>query len=272
MFASFYFSDINGDLTKIFWNTIIPACLSLAILNGASNTLNQAADFKSDNISKSYRPIPRGMVSINQAKILSIFLYIFSIFISITVNIIFSIIVIFIVIFTITYSLPPRFKDFLFFNQLWVAIPRGLLGVLASWSVFANPFQSITLAIGFIAMLFLIGGSITKDIIDSDADKKTGTKTLINTYGIKKAALISLPFLFFPFILVPFLINNGILGSYLWILTFLSIPGFFIFYLMIRDDKRSLFFENTSAWTLMYLTYFLFAFSFSVLTVINSIL
>jgi len=120
-------------------------------------------------------------------------------------------------------------------------------------------------------MLFLIGGSITKDIIDKEADKINGTHTLINTYGTKKAAIISFPFLFFPFIIIPILINNGIFESYYWFLTIFSIPGYLIFYLMVRDNSKKKFLENTSAWSLMYITYFLFALSFSILTVSNSI-
>jgi len=95
--------------------------------------------------------------------------------------------------------------------------------------------------------------------------------TLINTFGNKKAAVISFPFLFFPFIIIPILINNGIFESYYWFLTIFSIPGYLIFYLMVRDNSKRKFLENTSAWTLMYLTYFLFAISFSIITVSNSI-
>jgi hypothetical protein len=72
--------------------------------------------------------------------------------------------------------------------------------------------------------------------------------------------------------MVPILIDIGILGSYLWLITFLAVPGYFIFYLMIRDNKKGKLLENTSAWTFMYITYFLFAFIFSVLTVLNSVI
>lgn len=272
MVASFFYSGKTGNITMLLWSTILPASFTLAVLNAASNALNQAADVKTDNISKSYRPLPRGLVSIGQAKTLSAVLYLLAFYMSTTINIMFTIFVLSIAVFTVTYSIPPRMKDFLFFNQMWVAIPRGLLGVLASWSVFANSLQPVPVAIGLIAMFFLIGGSITKDITDSDADKKTGTRTLVNTFGVKKAALMALPFMFFPFVMIPILIDNGILDSYLWLLTFLAVPGYFIFYLMIRDDKKSKFLENTSAWTLMYVTYFLFAFSFSVLTIIGSVI
>jgi len=136
---------------------------------------------------------------------------------------------------------PDIVKDVLYINQLWVGIPRGFLGILASWSVFGNPLQPLPMSIGFIAMLFLIGGSITKDVTDSYADKKTGTRTLVNTFGVKKAAFMALPFMFFPFVMIPILINSGILESYFWLLTSLAIPGYLVFYLMMREDKESKF-------------------------------
>ena len=121
-------------------------------------------------------------------------------------------------------------------------------------------------------MFFLIGGSITKDITDCEADRKVGTHTLINTYGIKKSALLSLPFLFFPFAFVPLFIEWGLLDSYFWLLTFLAIPSYLIFHLMIRDKSKSRFLENTSAWAMMYVTYFVFASSFSLITIVSSVL
>ena len=271
MTASFFYNGEISNVFSVFWSTIIPASFALAVLNGASNALNQATDIKADKISKSYRPIPRGVISTGEAKVISIVLYVMAFYISATISIMFSIFIIFIAAFTITYSIPPRIKNVLFLNQFWVAIPRGLLGVLASWSVFGNPFQPLSLSIGFIAMFFLIGGSITKDVTDSYADKKAGTRTLVNTFGVKKAAFMGLPFMFFPFVMIPIMINNGILESYFWLLTSLAIPGYLVFYLMIREDKGSKFLENTSAWTLMYVTYFVFAFSFSVLTIFGSV-
>jgi 4-hydroxybenzoate polyprenyltransferase len=177
--------------------------------------------------------------------------------------------VLLIALFTVTYSLPPRFKDLLYYNQLWVGIPRGFLGILASWSVFGNVLQPLPITVGIIAMTFLIGGSITKDIVDSEADKKAGTKTLVNTYGVKKSAIMVLPFMFFPFAFIPILIHSEILAMNMFLLTFLCIPAFFIFYLMIRDDTKGMRLENTSCWALMYITYFVFAFGFSILTIIG---
>lgn len=270
MIASFFYNGRTDDIFIVCWKTIIPASFALAIINGASNALNQVTDVEADKISKPYRPIPRGIISPSEAKVISLIMYSFAFCLSMLVNVIFSVFVLLIIIFTVTYSIPPRLKDFLFLNQLWVAIPRGLLGILAAWSVFGNSLHPVPLSIGFIATLFLVGGSITKDITDVDADKKTGTRTLINTFGVKKSAFISLPFMFFPFVMIPLLIECGILNSYLWLLTFLAIPAYLIFYLMIREEKGSKFLENTSAWALMYVTYFAFASCFSVLTILGS--
>ena len=271
MITSFFQNNISDNLFSIFWTTIIPASFSLAILNAASNALNQSTDVEVDKISKPYRPIVRGDISLKEAKIVSVILYIFAFLLSFTINLTFSLIVFLITIFTISYSLPPRLKDKLFLNQIWIAIPRGLFGILASWSVFGSPFEKLPLTIGFIVMTFLIGGSITKDIIDSEADKKSGTNTLINKYGIKKAALMVLPFMVLPFAYIPILIQIGLLSSYLWVLSFLAIPAYFVFHLMLKDKKTCRILENTPAWALMYCTYLLFAFGFSLLTIFNSI-
>ncbi|OGS40362.1 MAG: 4-hydroxybenzoate polyprenyltransferase [Euryarchaeota archaeon RBG_13_31_8] len=271
MIASFFQNNIPNDLFSLFWTTIIPASFSLAILNGASNALNQATDVKVDKISKPYRPIVRGDISLKEAKIVSLILYVIAFSLSFIINFTFTLIVFLIAIFTVSYSLPPRLKDKLFLNQIWIAMPRGLFGILASWSVFGSPLEKLPLTIGFIAMTFLIGGSITKDIIDCEADKKTGTKTLINTYGIKKAALMALPFMVLPFAYIPILIEFGLLGSYLWVLSFLAIPAYLVFHLMLRDKKSGRVLENTPSWSLMYFTYFLFAFGFSLLTIASSV-
>ena len=270
MVASFFYTRGTGDLFTVWWTVILPASFALAILNGASNALNQVTDLEADKISKPYRPIIRGDISTGEAKAVSLILYIVAFSLAIMVNVMFCVLVLLITLFAVTYSLPPRMKDFLFFNQLWVGIPRGFLGILASWSVFGTVLHPLPLAIGLIAMFFLIGGSITKDVTDSEADKKTGTRTLVNTFGVKKAAFMALPFMFFPFVLIPLLVDSGILESYLWLLTFLAIPGYFIFHLMIKEEE-SKHLENTSAWALMYVTYFVFASGFSVLTIIGSV-
>jgi geranylgeranylglycerol-phosphate geranylgeranyltransferase len=269
MFASLVYNDRFVDFPN-WWIIIGQASLTLAFLNGASNALNQATDIEADKISKPYRPIPRGVVERDEAQSIAYILYLFALLRAVTINTWFGVFVFLIMLFTVVYSLPPRMKRFLFINQIWIAIPRGLFAVLASWSVFGDPFQPVPLVIGFIALIFFIGAMTTKDIVDSEADRLTGTHTLINTFGIKKAAFISLPFLLIPFAMIPFLIHYHIINAYLLPLTFLIIPSFFIFFLMLRQQQSKTL-ENIKAWSLMYTTYLIYAIGFTILIILGEL-
>ena len=267
--AGLVFSKIN--IPSDWWITTGNASLTLALVNAASNSLNQATDYESDKISKPYRPIPRGIIKPAEAQSLAYIFYLFALIRAVTINAYFGVFVFLIMLFTVTYSLPPRMKKYLFINQVWIAIPRGLLGILASWSVFGNPFDPVPLTIGLIAMVYFIGGITTKDIVDSKADQMTGTKTLVNTYGIKKSAFIAFPFMFFPFAFIPVFIDMKFLAYYHWPLTLMMFVSCIVCYLMLKGEESKTL-ENIHAWSIMYVEYIFFALGFSVLTIFAGIL
>jgi 4-hydroxybenzoate polyprenyltransferase len=253
------------SFVSLFW-AILFASFCFALLNGASNVLNQATDWKEDALSKPYRPIPKGIITPKEAYKVSFFLYAVALLFSLAVNILFSFFIFLIAFFSITYSLPPRMKKFLFLNQLWVALPRGFFGIVGSWSVFGNPFEPLPLAIGSVAALFLFGGTATKDILDAEADRTVGTKTLVNVFGVKTAAFFSLVFMTGAFGLIIPLVYFHIIHYTLLPLAFLGILSVLIGWLMFHKHKNTKC-ENTSAWTLMYATYFIFALSFAMITI-----
>ena len=265
------FKNYHTPIPTDWWITVGQAGFTLAIVNAASNALNQATDVESDKISKPYRPIPRKVIDVETAQSIAYILYLFALLRAITINAWFGFFIFLIMIFTVTYSLPPRIKKYLFINQIWIAIPRGILGILAAWSVFGNPFTPTPLTIGAIATTFLIGGMATKDIVDSEADKKTGVYTLINTLGIKKTALICFPFMFFPYIFIPIFVDYGWLKHYLRPLTFFAILSIIVLYLMIRKNESETL-ENIQAWSIMYVEYIFFALTFSLLTIFSDLL
>lgn len=269
MTASLIYSD--KSIPEDWWITVGQASFTVALVNAASNALNQATDVKADKISKPYRPIPKGIIKAEGAQSLAYILYLFALLRAVTINVWFGIFIFLIMVFTVTYSLPPRMKKYLFLNQLWIAIPRGMLGILASWSVFGDPFTPTPLIIGSIATTYLIGGMATKDIVDSEADKKTGVHTMINTYGCKKTALMTLPFIVFPFAFIPIFINQGGLKPYLSPLTLLIIPSFVVAYLLYKGTESKTL-ENVQAWSIMYVQYIIFAMGFSLLTIFKDIL
>jgi geranylgeranylglycerol-phosphate geranylgeranyltransferase len=248
---------------------LIPASVSFALLNAASNALNQATDWKEDALSKPYRPIPKGIISRREAFFTSAVLYSFALSLALTIHMTFALIVSLIAAFSITYSVPPRMKKTLLLNQAWVAIPRGFLGIIGSWSVFANPLQPLPLAMGSIAALFLFGGTATKDVLDAEADNAVGTKTMINVFGVKKTAVVSLFFMLVAFLLILPFVYLHILDSMFLPLSFLVLLSCFIGWSMLHTRHNHTC-ENTSAWTLMYATYFLFALGFAMITIVFS--
>jgi 4-hydroxybenzoate polyprenyltransferase len=271
--ASLIYNKISAPDT--WWVTVGQASFTLALVNAASNALNQATDFEADKISKPYRPIPKKVLKRDEAQSLAYLLYLFALLRAVTINAWFGVFVFLIMIFTVTYSLPPRLKKYLFLNQVWIAIARGLFGILASWSVFLpegqHPFTPTPVTIGLIATAYLIGGMSTKDIVDSKADKMTGTHTMINTYGVRKTALFSLPFMVFPFLLIPILVENRFLDSYLEPLFFLFIPSLLVIYFMIKGHEVKSW-ENVPAWGLMYFVYIFYAMGFSLLVIFHGVI
>ncbi len=273
MTASLVYNHYYNDflIPADWWIIVGQASFTITVVNAASNALNQATDVKADKISKPYRPIPKGIVRAEGAQSLAYLLYLFALLRAVTINVWFGIFIFLIMVFTVTYSLPPRMKKHLIINQIWIAIPRGMLGILASWSVFGDPFTPTPLIIGAIATTYLIGGMATKDIVDSEADKKTGVHTMINTFGCKKTAIMVLPFMVFPFAFIPIFINHKLLNYHLSPLTLFIIPSFFIAFLIYRGiESKTL--ENVQAWAIMYIQYIIFAMAFSLLTIFEEIL
>ena len=269
MIASLVYTKTTSLNVFTLLPILIPASVSFALLNAASNALNQATDWKEDAISKPYRPIPKGIISRKEAYLASSVLYVIALFLALTINSTFALIVSLIAIFSITYSVPPRMKKILFLNQAWVALPRGFLGIIGSWSVFGNPLQPLPLAMGSIAALFLFGGTATKDTLDAEADKNVGTKTMINVFGLKKTVVTSLFFMITAFLLILPFVYLRVLESMFLPLTLLLILSGVIGWSMLHTHHNQTC-ENTSAWTLMYATYFLFALGFAMITIVFS--
>ncbi len=212
---------------------IIPtliALLSVIFLNGASNSINQVCDIKTDEISKPFRPIPKGDISLKSALFFSITLYIISLLFGIFVNIQFFIILIISTIISILYSVPPfRIKKQWYLSNSSIAISRGLLLTLAGWSIATSIWNPIPWYLGLIFTIYHFGATSLKDFQDIEGDKKEGVITLPIKYGMKKTIKIISPFLYLPFfIMIP-------LGIWLGIIPFsgifLIVLGFWGYYL-----------------------------------------
>ncbi|MFX1306013.1 MAG: geranylgeranylglycerol-phosphate geranylgeranyltransferase [Promethearchaeota archaeon] len=223
-------NDIMGSLTVIIGiiNTrlgigferiiinIILGVLTYFFIAGSGMVINDIYDVEIDKINRPERPIPRGAITLSEAKYLYVGVFILGLIISIIHSIIFNL---------------------LFLNVI-IAAFFGFMGwVYAKWGkksgFFGNIIVSISFSIGFIYGAILnsstipiyiyffflnsIFGLLSREIIkgceDIEGDKELGVNTLAIKIGLKKTPYISMTFAFLSilfFILAAFteLINQ----------------------------------------------------------------
>jgi 4-hydroxybenzoate polyprenyltransferase len=232
-----------------------------AVLNAASNALNQIYDLEIDRINKPRRPLPSGRMTTREAWTFTLITYMIALGLAWLVaprgrRECFWIVVAATAI-TVIYSVPPfRTKRLGIWANLTIAIPRGLLLKVAGWSAVKTVAGSEPWFIGAIFGLFLLGASTTKDFADMEGDARGGCRTLPIIYGVRRAAwMIS------PSFIVPFLMISG--GTFAGILTgnavllqtlsfVLTAYGAYVCYLMLRRPEDLATEENHVSWAHMY--------------------
>ncbi len=202
-------NDIMGSLTVIIGilNTraginaeivvfnIILGILTYFFIAGSGMVINDIYDLEIDKTNRPERPIPRGSISLKQAK----YLFFGYLLIGITISIIHS------------------FIFELGFLNIIIASFFGFIGWLyAAWGkksgFFGNIIVSVSFSIGLIygavlnnsavplyiyfffltSFFLLLAREIIKGCEDIEGDKEQGVKTLAIQIGIKKATLISM--------------------------------------------------------------------------------
>ncbi|MDG6224363.1 MAG: UbiA family prenyltransferase [Candidatus Thermoplasmatota archaeon] len=252
---------IDADLPFLHWPTLpmyrlISGIISLVMLNAASNALNQVYDLPIDIVNKSYRPIPSKVITSKEGVWFAVIMYAFALWRAAFVNRWFVLMVSILVIITILYSVPPvRLKKRLWISNVSIAIPRGMLGFVAAWSIMGDISDTTPWVLGSIMAIFLIGSTTTKDVTDIKGDRMYGIRTLPVQYGKKRAIIYSSPFLIAPFFLMAFYWHIGMLPAAALPLSFLfALWSVVLIVMLIREgDREDRHFENSPAWKQMYL-------------------
>jgi 4-hydroxybenzoate polyprenyltransferase len=243
---------------------LIFPCLGLvmaAVLNAASNALNQIYDLEIDRINKPRRPLPSRRLSIRDAWTFTLAAYAMALVLAWFVapggrHECFWIVVAATVI-TVLYSAPPfRTKRLGIWANLTIAIPRGVLLKVAGWSAVKTMAGTEPWFIGAIFGLFLLGASTTKDFADMDGDARGGCRTLPIIYGVRRAAWMISPSFIVPFMLIAVGTRAGILTGSPALLYALSavmtVYGAYVCYLMLRRPEDLAVEENHVSWAHMY--------------------
>jgi 4-hydroxybenzoate polyprenyltransferase len=254
------------DFAGFDWGTLIYGVSTLVLLNAASNCMNAAYDAHIDRINKPYRPIPKGLISRDEASSLAFLLYFFAFIRAILISVEFWAIVFVITFITIYYSMPPvRFKKRLWMSNISIAFARGLLGFVAAWTIFGDVTNPTPWVIGGIMFIYLVGATTSKDFTDMEGDVLFGMRTLPAVYGPNKSALITGPFFIVPFILIPVGVLRGHLIPEANILLPLVVWGLYVMVLLQNHAmERDPNFENSPVWKHMYLMLFALQLGFAV--------
>ena len=232
-----------------------------AVLNAASNALNQIYDVEIDRINKPRRPLPSGRLTRDRAWVFTLVNYALALWLAWLVapggrHECFWIVVM-AAIMTFIYSAPPfRTKRRGIWANVTIAIPRGVLLKVAGWSAVKPIVGLEPWYIGSIFGLFLIGASTTKDFADIEGDRRDGCGTLPIRYGVRQAAWMIAPSFVAPFLLIPIGTELGILtGDRAWLHALgagMILYGLYVCYLMLRRPDELAFEENHVSWTHMY--------------------
>ena len=248
-----------------------------AVLNAASNALNQIYDLEIDRINKPDRPLPSGRLPGRAAWTFTILAYTAALTLAWFVapggrHECFWIVGA-ATLLTLAYSVPPlRTKRLGIWANVTIAIPRGLLLKVAGWSSVAPVGDLEPWFIGAIFALFLVGATTTKDFSDVEGDLRGGCRTLPIVHGARRAAWIISPFFVLPFVLISAGTFAGILTGSFALLQLLSVAltayGLYVSHLMLRRPEELGAGENHPSWAHMYRMMFVAQVGFAVAYVV----
>jgi len=232
---------IGIDLYNLIFN-IIFGVLTYFFIAGSSMVINDYYDIEIDKINRPERPIPRGSITLKQAKILWIT--------TILIGIIFS-------------ALHSLLFNIGYLNIITVVIMAFIGWLYAAWGkkigFIGNIIVGISFSIGLIygailnnsgippyiyyffltSSLLLISREIIKGCEDVEGDRKEGVKTLAIRIGIKKSTKIAMIFgitAIVFFVLPYFTVINQLL--FLISMVFGIAVVIFAVILMLKNDPQ----------------------------------
>lgn len=201
----------------VFTFPVLVACISVFVVTGFGNAINDYFDHKIDAINKPERPIPSGRISLKRAEYYSLALALLgNILAFLFLGLVPELIVLVSTLLMFYYA--HTLKKKLLIGNFIISFLTGLSFVFGGVVVEAT-IPSIYL--GFYAFFSTMMREIVKDMEDVRGDKIEGANTLPIAYGMKSSSILAASFMIFASLTSPILYFLGILT--LWYLPVLSI-------------------------------------------------
>jgi len=250
-------SDWTDSPEGILWRIVLGGLMA-AVLNAASNAINQIYDIEIDRINKPERLLPSGRMTVKEAWAVALVCFMLAWAMALAINIQCFLLAFTASVLTTIYSAPPfRTKRYGFLANITIAIPRGTLLCVAGWATVKSVRQLEPWWIGAIYGLYFLGAVTTKDFSDIEGDRRNDCRTLPVIFGLRRTAYLIAPFFVLPFLMIYLGVAAGVLTGHpvgLGILgTVLPLWGAYIAYLILKRPEDLALSENHISWKHMYL-------------------
>lgn len=244
---------------------VLLGALMAALLNVASNAVNQIYDLEVDRINKPDRPLPSGAMTRGEAWAVALLAYAAALATAAAVNLPLLAIVAATAALTYAYSGPPfRTKRHWLWANVTIATPRGFLLPLAGWVAVRGgaDFAGATLPrdawiVAAASGVFILGAASTKDFADMAGDRAGRCITLPLRFGVAPAARAVAPFLVVPWAALAACSATHVLAGNAFVLFWGSLVcaalGLRAGWLLVRDPDALTQSATHPSWVLMYL-------------------
>lgn len=251
----FYFTNQEELILENIRN-IIFVIITMVFAHAASQAMNMAEDAYMDRQTphKQNRPIPSGVVSEEEARMLAWFFMLFALGRAYLVNPTFGGFTTILIIFGIFYNLEPIRAKERIISIPWQAVSRGLLTFPTIWAAYGNPWSSTPWILGLFMFFYVLGFQNSADIIDKDIDEQFGIKTFIVVFGLDKVIMLAKLCIIFMISTITLSIYFEILPlRIIWILSIIPFCILMIYYMDFYSDKVSTKTGNHPAYIYYYL-------------------
>lgn len=158
----------------------------MVVANGVSNAVGSVGDLTEDSLhpTKQDRPVAAGLLSPLNVLSVGIIAWLAAVLVSLAfLPRAFSVLYVLIVLFAFSYSFYPRLKDRLFWNNAWIATPRGALGIAAMWSLYGSVYSTELWTVLLVVVPLVFFGNESRNLGDRTTDLATGVRNITTVFG-----------------------------------------------------------------------------------------